>query len=337
MRRIPFLLAILLAVPAGAPFVASDPAADSNVLTRPGAADGPTRVTLGLFLIDLIDVSGPDQSFQADLFIRAGWNDPRLAGRWDGTRTVALSQIWHPTFQIVNQRGVTDALPPELLVEPDGRVTYRHRVIGRFSARMELQDFPLDHQRFQVRIVTPGMGLDQIELVADAGFQAQSASLSISDWSIGALSLHSEPFQASQDLPPISGFELSFEGDRRRRYYVVQVILPLVMIIMMAWTVFWIDPTVVATRMSVVVTTMLTLIAYRFALGNMVPRLSYLTRLDWFLLGSTALVTAALLTMAATAYLMRHKQDAAVARIDRWGRLLFPLTFALLFAIVWFT
>jgi hypothetical protein len=89
--------------------------------------------------------------------------------------------------------------------------------------------------------------------------------------------------------------------------------------------------------MSVVVTTMLTLIAYRFALGNLVPRLSYLTRLDWFLLGSTALVTTALMTMAATAYLMRHKRVEAVARIDRWGRLLFPLAFAALLAVVWLT
>ncbi len=48
---------------------------------------------------------------------------------------------------------------------------------------------------------------------------------------------------------------------------------------------------------------MLTLIAYRFLLGGMLPRISYLTRLDYFLLGSTVLVFLALVEAACTSRL----------------------------------
>jgi hypothetical protein len=107
------------------------------------------------------------------------------------------------------------------------------------------------------------------------------------------------------------------------------------MIVTMAWTVFWVDPTVVTTRMSVVVTTMLTIIAYRFALASLVPRLPYLTRLDWFMLGSTALILATLLTMAATAHLQARGRLELVETIDRRGRLWFAVTAVIVWTIPW--
>ena len=80
---------------------------------------------------------------------------------------------------------------------------------------------------------------------------------------------------------------------------------------------------------------MLTLIAYRFMLGNLVPRLSYLTRLDYFMLGATSLVMLVLLTMAGSAYLVSRERMDAVRQIDRAGRWLYPLAFVLLSFSVW--
>ena len=115
----------------------------------------------------------------------------------------------------------------------------------------------------------------------------------------------------------------------------IQVLIPLVAIVMMAYAVFWVSPTVVPTRMGVVVTTMLTLIAYRFMLANHVPRLSYLTRLDWFMLGATVLVILTLFTMAGTSYLVSHENEAAVKKIDRAGRVLYPVLFVAYSLFVW--
>ncbi|MFV2073735.1 MAG: hypothetical protein ACC742_13935, partial [Thermoanaerobaculales bacterium] len=42
-------------------------------------------------------------------------------------------------------------------------------------------------------------------------------------------------------------------------------------IVFMSWVVFWIDPRHVGPRISVAVTSMLTLIAYRFLLGQLLP------------------------------------------------------------------
>jgi cadmium resistance protein CadD (predicted permease) len=76
---------------------------------------------------------------------------------------------------------------------------------------------------------------------------------------------------------------------------------------------------------------MLTLIAYRFAVGSEVPNIHYLTRMDKFLLGSTLLVFASLVEVVVTSSLVSRDRLERARNVDRWARWLFPLTF------VWLT
>jgi hypothetical protein len=97
----------------------------------------------------------------------------------------------------------------------------------------------------------------------------------------------------------------------------------------MSWIVFWIDPTQSGTQISVAVTSMLTLIAYRFAIGTTLPKVSYLTRLDFFILASTVLVFTSLIEVVVTSILAHKEQLARARMIDRWARWLFPAAFIL--------
>ena len=109
----------------------------------------------------------------------------------------------------------------------------------------------------------------------------------------------------------------------------MKVIIPLVLILAMSWVVFWIDPTESGTQISVAITTMLTLIAYRFAIGTALPKVSYLTRLDYFILISTVLVYATLVEVVVTSTLAKRGKLERARKIDRWSRWLFPWGFAL--------
>lgn len=77
---------------------------------------------------------------------------------------------------------------------------------------------------------------------------------------------------------------------------------------------------------------MLTLIAYRFAVGADLPKVSYVTRMDLFLLGATVLVFATLLEVIITSTLARRERLEEARRIDHVARVLFPLLFALVTA-----
>jgi hypothetical protein len=200
---------------------------------------------------------------------------------------------------------------------------------------MDLREFPMDRQDFYVWLVAPVRAGPRVTLVPDESLAALRAEdLSISDWSIGEPTLSVMPFQVAPGAPSNPGIRLTVPGTRLLTYYTVQVVIPLVAIVFMAWSVFWIAPSVVATRVGVLVTTMLTLIAYRFMLANYVPRLPYLTRLDWFMVGATVLVVLTLFAMAASAYLVRHQREATVNTIDQVGRIVYPVSFVLYSLIV---
>lgn len=113
------------------------------------------------------------------------------------------------------------------------------------------------------------------------------------------------------------------------RHYILKVILPLILIVMMSWSGFWIDPVHANSQISVAVTSMLTLIAYRFAVDTQLPRLPYMTRLDSFFLTSTILVFFSLIEVLVTTILDNNKQTERAKKIDRYCRVIFPVVFAI--------
>lgn len=306
-------------------------------LSRPDPAENPTRVNVSLYMADLYEISGADQAILADVVIQAEWVDPRLAGRWTTLLGMDLDDVWNPRLQLVNQRGVSASLPQRVEVDPTGRVRYRQRWWGRFSTRMDLKEFPLDKQSFSIQVVSLGYTRDGVDLVVNSETlpSGRAKDLSVTDWEIGPAVMEAADLEPAPGVKALAGARLQFEGQRYVGYYVVQVILPLILIVLMGWTALLVDPTVVTTRMSVSMTTMLTLIAYRFALGRSVPNLPYLTRFDYFMLASTILIFLTLLLVAVGAYLVGKGKAPLVHAIDRRTRVVFPIVFAVVLAAVW--
>jgi hypothetical protein len=338
MKRLVPTLALLTALMAPASAVASIPAEVTG--TPPHGNDGATVVTVAPYLIDVSRVNAADQSFTADLFVLLSWEDPRLAGVFDATERVSLDRIWNPQLQILNRREVETTFPEQAEVTPDGTVTARQRYFGTFSAPLDLHDFPLDRQRFAIRMVVPGFGPDEVRLEtapAEVAGSGRSAEFSIPDWELSGLQTRPEPFGVAESGRVISGYLLSFEGRRHIGFWAGKAFTSVAIIIAMSWVVFWIDPKFVAPRLSVAVTSMLTLIAYRFLLGALLPRLSYLTRMDFFLIGATLLVLATVVQVAVTTRAEDRDQGRRARRINRHSRWLFPSMLLVLMAVAFLT
>jgi len=325
----PTTLSVILVMFLAAPLAsASIPAGVSG--TRPNADIGTTEVAVGLYLIDVSRVNGPDQSFTADLFILLRWHDPRLEGVFEATARVPLEDIWNPRLQILNRRDIESTFPEQAEVTPDGTVITRQRYFGTFSAPFDLHDFPLDKQRFSIRMVVPGHGPDEVRLVPASGDLAgdmRGESFSVSDWDLGEIAAHPEPYRVTTAGREISGYVVSFDGHRHIGFWAGKAFISVLIIVAMSWVVFWIDPKYVAPRLSVTVTSMLTLIAYRFLLGSLLPRLSYLTRMDYFLIGSTLLVLLAVVQVVVTTAAEDKDHSRKAQRINRHSRWFFPAMF----------
>jgi hypothetical protein len=303
--------------------------------TRPGNDGQPLTISGTLFLLDVSKIDGADQSFTADVFMMLRWRDERLASTAQGMRRLPLKSVWEPRVQIINQRRIWKAFPEEVDVSPDGTVVYRQRYYGQFASALDLRDFPLDRHRFALQVVVPGYGPEEIEFVPstdDLG-EGRSPRMTVPDWSIGEFELRTAPYAIIPGAREIPGLEAAFEARRHLGFYIGKAFVSVAIIVFMSWVVFWLGPEHVGPRLSVAVTSMLTLVAYRFLLGQSLPPVSYLTRLDYFLLGATILVFVALIEVALTSATQegdRAERAIAVNRVSRW---VFPAAFVLL--IVW--
>jgi hypothetical protein len=307
------------------------------LIERPNADSGPTQVSVAIWIVDINSIDSAQQSFGADVFIGLRWRDPRLAHTGTGVAHYALGQIWNPRTFIVNEtNSVTHRLPESVEADPDGTVVYRQRFVGSFTQALLLRSFPFDKQAFRVHLAALKYNPGEVNFVPDQKWldlginQAGgiSKSITLPDWTVEKWDLKPLVYAPAPGLEN-SGYVFEFTASRNVQHYILKVILPLILIVIMSWTVFWIDPINANSQISVAVTSMLTLIAYRFAIDSQLPRLPYMTRLDAFILTSTVLVFFSLIEVLVTTILDNNQETERARKIDRCCRVIFPVIFAI--------
>jgi Neurotransmitter-gated ion-channel ligand binding domain len=307
------------------------------LIDRPNADSGPTQISVGIWVADISNIDSAQQTFTAEIAVVLRWKDPRLAHTGNGVVRYPREQIWHPRVGIVNEtNSVSRKMPDSVEVEPDGTVTYRQLYVGAFTQPLRLQSFPFDRQTFRVQLVAVRYQSNEVMFVPDQvwirdglkGAGGISPSVTLPDWTIEKWELKPLVY-ALAPHHQYSSYAFEFTASRNVQYYILKIILPLVLIVMMSWSGFWIDPVNANSQISVAVTSMLTLIAYRYAVDTQVPRLPYMTRIDLFFLVSTLLVFFSLIEVLVTTILDNNQQTERAKKIDRYCRVIFPAIFAI--------
>ena len=283
-------------------------------------------VEVKMVLLDVDEIDNVKQTFTANLATAMRWQDHSLAHQGPGSISKPLTDIWYPSVQILNQQRLVATFPKVVEILPDGTVVYRQRYWGNFSQPLELKSFPFDTQKLKVIVANVGFGMQSVRLLpsSDSGI---SEKFSMPDWTVTEWDFAAVDLPIEENDTPVKGMVFSLDVKRDTSYFKYKVIFPLVLIVMMSWMVFWIDPSLVATQISVSVTAMLTLIAYRFALAGLIPRLAFLTSLDFFVLVSTLAVFISMIEVLYTAHLATNDQLKKARQIDRHARWVLPLIF----------
>lgn len=299
----------------------------SETTDRPNPELGPTTVEVEIFLLDLDAIDSASQSFEANVYFVATWKDPRLVDEaQERTITRPLDQIWNPRLQILNQQRLWSSMSDIVDIEPDGTVKLRSRVWGSFSQPLDLREFPFDTQTISIHVVAADYEPNQVAL-SPSPSSGIGSELSVADWEVVDWRIATEFKTPDPEIAQSARIALFLEVERLRGYYWFKVIAPLILIVAMSWAVFWIDPKELSTKISITITAMLTLIAYRFAIGANLPAISYMTRMDLFILFSTILIYASLVAVLTTAGYSRKGSHGIAKGIDRGSRWGFPLFF----------
>jgi len=210
------------------------------------------------------------------------------------------------------------------------KVSYVRRYNGKVVQKMDFRNFPFDSQQFEVDIFLSETR--PINLLLEEEDFGAYGSLSIPGWKISKETVI--PLDLNLAIGERPTFSITFIGKRKSGYYLLKVILPILLIVMMSWTVFWVDPTKNDAQLTVSATSMLSLVAFLFTISNQIPKIGYLTNLDIFSYGSMVFVFLALSEAVLTSYISFHKHILKARKVDRYSRIIFPGTYFLFMLVL---
>ena len=265
---------------------------------RPDATGAATMITTGVYLIDIDEIDDVSQRFSVDMFVSTTWQDPRLAlpekEQFGKIRMIPLDKIWTPRGLIVNDRGLNLQLPPVASVDALGNVQYRQRLSGELAADLNFKEFPFDVQRLPIDIISYQYQPDEVRFSSDSVITGDAESFSAEGWRFRILESEFGEFTVPGTgiaRPRLTHF---IEAQRNGQYYLLTMFLPMSLIVFMAWTAFWLQPNIVPPRIAISTASIFSLIALGFSIRLSLPRFSYITRADQFVIGCTLLVFLAL-------------------------------------------
>ncbi|HEY6419149.1 MAG TPA: hypothetical protein VIX59_09115 [Candidatus Binataceae bacterium] len=302
-----------------------------NALQRPpvGADGQPLDVAIGMHLVNMASIDEVTEQFQIDGFLIARWKDPRLAyqpqDKDDVVRYYEPNAFWIPRLEIVNAAAPRDNYDVSIRVAPDGTVRYLERFRAILSSKFELQRFPFDTQTLRVIIHpfvsntrTLKLSLEDQHTWVSSEFNSYS---SLAQWELGAVSPRIGTYRLFGNTD-ISEIEFDIVVQRRYRFYLWKVMLPLLLMVMLSWAVFWVEPRDLSSQVQIAVTTILTVIAFAFAISATMPRVPYLTYIDGFFLECYVFVFISSLEVM-TVHVSHRSERLAdrgirIRRISRW-------------------
>lgn len=319
----------LLAVPASGAIEAAN---NGLIGERPNAGGPPEVITVDLFLLDVDSIDDKDQRFSIDAYTEVRWQDSRLAlGPGSaGVRTLALSEIWTPRLTIINDRGLSVLLPRVADVDSRGNVVLRQRLTGRLAVDLELRDFPFDTQKLTMDLVSYRHPSAELVYSENTQLVSNVETFSADGWSFEALEPEFSIYRVAENGAGTSQLTFTINARRDASYYVLTLALPMALILFMAWMVHWIQPAVVPPRIGMSTATVFSLIALGVSFRLSLPKITYLTHADRFVVYSTLLVLLSLgVTVLATRWVHMDRESEA-NRLSVYARWSFPFLFAMI-------
>jgi hypothetical protein len=241
---------------------------------------------------------------------------------------------------LVNESELFQTSGVTLRVKPDGTSTLVQTVTATAEVDLDMRLFPFDKQHLVATF--EALGFDSHEVVFSVAANAAKPSVdgvALPEWSFTGAKLevgeHRAPYAGSTGTA--SSLILGIDAARTSWYARRLVVVPLIMIVLLSFSVFWMDRSSLGDRTSVSFIGILTVVTYQFIINDQLPHIAYFTLMHGFLGFSFVTMCATVVINLAVGTLDKRGEITRGDRVDRYCRWIFPLFyFGLIFAMLGF-
>jgi hypothetical protein len=306
--------------------------------------DAPIEVKTGLKILRISAVDSPNENYTVLSSLRMDWQDPHLAFSPDSCNCSVklysdkevdrfLAEVgsrW-PAFTFFNQLGNRWIQSRAAAIWPDGRARYAESFNTTFQADFDFRQYPFDNQTFPVYLdlVYPTTTYTMTEL---PGYSEIDPAHGEDEFIISDLTVTPSTEMPAAVDKPVSRMTFSFSAPRHLNYYLLQVFLPIILIILISWFTFFLRD--YTRRIEAAAANILLFIAFSWSLADNYPRLGYITFLDAIMTVTFAVNVLVLLYNVYMKRLEGQGKDERVQHIDNVLDWAYPLSYAALIGVV---
>jgi hypothetical protein len=320
------------------------PASVSSFLLGPPPGDGPVVVRASFHLRDVNEIDDQAETFEFEGVMTLTWRDerqafdPAVAGVDEkifqgGYQFNEVSTGWFPQMVLVNESGSYEKYGVVLRVRPDGTTTLIETIDAVAEADLDLRRYPFDRQRLDAVFEVLGFDTDEValEAVPDATGSGENAdrSVRIPQWSLEGVStsIRDRHVAYAGRRGVASAFVVRMDLRRQPLFMLRLVVLPLGLMVILSWSVFWMERSSLGDRINVSFIGILTAVAYQIVVSEVLPHISYVTLMNGFLQLSFLVMCATVVVNLVVGSLDKRGEVAAGDRVDRRCRWIFPLVY----------
>lgn len=296
----------------------------------------PTNIDIGISLLQVLQIepaSVEQPKITAQFKIRLQWQDDRLAtpssneerAYQDADATEKLSSMFDPRIAIVD--GTMELDHQHLTIYPNGTVNLSKVVLVTVPANMELLLFPFDSQIFTFRFASTYWGDNEIDLVLnplESTMMPDSAPVS---WDFDYFGYHVTKTNVRAHSESFFVYNFMVHAQRDPRNFFWRLLLPLIVIVILSWNVFWMYEDSSSALANCFVF-LLTVVAFHQIANEMLPLIPYFTFLDSIVFLSYGFIIIPTFQVMVTTKLEAQGRSAEAATIRQYCRWFVPLGFA---------
>ncbi|XP_012508283.1 PREDICTED: gamma-aminobutyric acid receptor subunit rho-3 [Propithecus coquereli] len=246
-------------------------------------------------------------------YLRHYWKDERLSFPSTTNKSMTfdhrlIKKIWVPDIFFVHSKRsfIHDTTVENIMlrVYPDGNILFSLRVTVSAMCFMDFSRFPLDRQNCSLELESYAYNDEDLMLYWKHGNKSLNTEehISLSQFFI-------EEFSASSGLAFYSStgwynrLFINFVLRRHIFFFVLQIYFPAMLMVLLSWVSFWIDRRAVPARVSLGITTVLTMSTIATSVSASMPQVSYVKAVDVYLWVSSTFVFLSVIEYAAVNYL----------------------------------
>ncbi|KAF4519883.1 hypothetical protein B566_EDAN005224 [Ephemera danica] len=221
----------------------------------------PVIVRVNMFVRNIGEINDETKDYQVSLTLRQEWNDSRLSYTPNDPNLKYVtftdaSKIWVPDLFFSNEKTgqIHELMTPNALIriQPRGEVLYSTRVSLKLSCAMDFTNFPMDKQRCSLRMASYAYTTSDLILIWRDDDPVQSAmNLDLAPYEMHGFGI--DYCNSKTKTGEYSCLRGEFLFARMLSTWLMHAYLPLGLLVVVSWIIFWLDERAIALRVIVAV------------------------------------------------------------------------------------